>query len=501
VLTLGATVAVLLGTTLVVLIIAVTEQRDAGRIAFRSQQALTLMSRLETSLVAIESGLRDYVERYPEGELEPINSRLDAYPEQVRELAAQVSDDPGQRARVRDIATQIEGYVLRATPLIGVAKRDPQDAKLQLLYPQNRQRVEELGRDLRDLAVRERTLVGQREENAEAQSRVAIALGVGGLGLVFVIVVGGTWYLRKSLVRPVVKVAAAPRQLAAGDLSTRVPAHRADEIGDLARGFNTMADSLERGQAELERSNAELTRSNSELEQFASVTSHDLQAPLTTISMYAELLERRQGTDAGAGHDLINGIRGATTQARTLIRDLLEYSRAGRGDLQVEPLPVSHVVDQTLEALAGSVEAAGARIRVGSLPVVLADRSNLSRVFQNLIGNAVKFTRGKNPEVTIVSERDGDMWRIEVRDNGIGMDPENARRIFEPFRRLHGEEDYPGTGIGLAVCERIVEQHGGRIWVQSAPGEGSVFAFTMPAAELAPGESAESLEPPVAASR
>ena len=389
--------------------------------------------------------------------------------------------------------------MLRATPLIGVAKRDPQDAKLQLLYPQNRERVEELGRDLRDLATRERTLVGQREENAEAQSRVAIALGMGGLGLVFVIVVTGTWYLRKSLVRPVVKVAAATRQLAAGDLSTRVPAHRVDEIGDLARGFNSMADSLERGQAELERSNAELTRSNSELEQFASVTSHDLQAPLTTISMYAELLERRQGADAGAGHDLINGIRGATTQARTLIRDLLEYSRAGRGDLQVEPLGVQVVVDQTLEALAGELEAAGARIRVGSLPVVLADRSNLCRVFQNLIGNAVKFTRGENPEVTIAAEREGAMWRIEVRDNGIGIDPQYARRIFEPFRRLHGEEDYPGTGIGLAVCERIVEQHGGRIWVQSAPGEGSVFAFTMPAAELAPEGSAESLEPPVAA--
>ena len=215
--------------------------------------------------------------------------------------------------------------------------------------------------------------------------------------------------------------------------------------------------------------------------------------------MYAELLERRQGPDAGGSHDLINGIRGATTQARTLIRDLLEYSRAGRGDLQVEPLGVQVVVDQTLETLAGELEAAGARVRVGSLPVVLADRSNLCRVFQNLIGNAVKFTRGEKPEVTIVAEREGAMWRIEVRDNGIGMEPENARRIFEPFRRLHGEEDYPGTGIGLAVCERIVEQHGGRIWVESTPGEGSVFAFTMPPAELVAGDSAESLEPPVAA--
>ena len=113
-----------------------------------------------------------------------------------------------------------------------------------------------------------------------------------------------------------------------------MPAHREDEIGDLARGFNSMADSLERGQAELERSNAELKRSNAELEQFASVTSHDLQAPLTTISMYAELLERRHGPEPDGGHDLIDGIRGATTQARMLIRDLLEYSRAGRGELE-----------------------------------------------------------------------------------------------------------------------------------------------------------------------
>ena len=298
--------------------------------------------------------------------------------------------------------------------------------------------------------------------------------------LVLVVVVLGTWYLRRGVVRPIVKVAQATGQLAAGDLSTRVPSHREDEIGDLARGFNSMADSLERGQAELERSNAELKRSNTELDQFASVTSHDLQAPLTTISMYAELLVRRPDMSA----DLINGIRGATTQARTLIRDLLEYSRAGRGEIDLEPLEVERVVQQALEALAGAIETTGASVTVGSLPVVRADRSNLCRVFQNLIGNAVKFTRGDDPRVSIEAEPEGSMWRISVRDNGIGMDTASCERIFEPFRRLHGEEDYPGTGIGLAVCERIVEQHGGRIWVSSTPGEGSVFSFTMPAAEV-----------------
>ena len=139
-------------------------------------------------------------------------------------------------------------------------------------------------------------------------------------------------------------------------------------------------------------------------------------------------------------------------------------------------------------------------MRVGSLPVVLADRSNLCRVFQNLIGNAVKFTRDDDPEVVISAERESeDMWRISVADNGIGMAPENTRRIFEPFRRLHGEEEYPGTGIGLAVCERIVEQHGGRIWVESVPGEGSVFSFTMPAATITAKAAVRAQVPPVAA--
>jgi light-regulated signal transduction histidine kinase (bacteriophytochrome) len=269
-----------------------------------------------------------------------------------------------------------------------------------------------------------------------------------------------------------------------------VPAEREDELGDLARGFNSMADSLQRSRSELERSNAELTRSNAELEQFASVTSHDLQAPLTTISMYAELLERRHGAeDPDKGPALVDGIRDATRQARALIRDLLEYSRAGRGRLTLEEVQAARVVDQALEALAGAIEQSGTRVRVGSMPVVLADRANLCRVFQNLIGNAVKFTRGDHPEVRIEAEREDGAWRFAVSDNGIGMDPQQSQRIFEPFQRLHSEEEYAGTGIGLAVCERIVAQHGGRIWADSMLGEGSVFYFTLPAVDARPDDA------------
>gem|GEM_PF-1474976 len=502
VLLLSITVAALLGATLVVLIVVATSQRDAGRVAFRSQEALTLTSSLQDTLAASERTIRDLVEgdatRAPDG----VIPRLHGAPLQVDTLAELVSDDAKQLARVRTIATKVVSYQTRAIPLIELAQERPATARSLFRFrsKQTRREIKDLGSDLQELATqvsnRERILVRRGKNRAETQSRLAIGLGIAGLVLVLVVVIGGAMYLRRSIVRPVVTVARATGELAAGDLSTRVPAEREDEIGDLARGFNSMADSLERGQAELERSNAELSRSNAELEQFASVTSHDLQAPLTTISMYAELLERRPEMRA----ELIEGIRGATAQARALIRDLLEYSRAGRGELNVEPLPVELAVAQALEALAGILDATGARVRVGSLPVVLADRSNLCRVFQNLVGNAVKFTRRDDPEVSIDAEADGDMWRISVRDNGIGMDPDSARRIFEPFRRLHGEEAYPGTGIGLAVCDRIVEQHGGRIWVTSAPGEGSVFSFTMPAAEL-DGELRRPAPEPVAAGR
>ena len=503
VLLLSATVAVLLGSTLVVLIVVATGQRDASRVALRSQQALALSASLQTSLATVEKDRRAYIERRSERSKDQLLDTLRSYPAQQRRLTGLVSGDPAQLARVRQIGEKISIYALRSSALITLTDTDPEAAINQLSYDASNAAAASLARDLRALASgvsnRERVNVVRRQQDAEAQSQLAIGFGVGGLVLVLVVVAGGTLYLRRQVVRPVVDVAGATGRLADGDLSTRVVINREDEIGQLARGFNSMADSLERGRAQLEHSNAELQRSNGELEQFASVTSHDLQAPLTTISMYAELLDRQHAAGAGKGGELIDGIRGATRQARTLIADLLDYSRTGRGELSVEALHVGPVVEQALELLGGAIESSGAQVRVGSMPAVLADRSNLCRVFQNLISNAVKFTRGEHPEVCVEARQDGASWRFDVSDNGIGMDPQNARRIFEPFRRLHGEEDYPGTGIGLAVCARIVEQHGGRIWVSSTHGEGSVFSFTMPAAPADAVASDVACRPPVGA--
>ncbi|MGI9098470.1 MAG: sensor histidine kinase [Solirubrobacteraceae bacterium] len=495
---LSAAASVLVGLALVVLIVAVTSQRDAAQTASRSQEALAAGTQLENSLITIENGLRAYVASAQERLLVPVREALRQYPRQQRALARLASPDVAQRRRVSRIAEDIKHYIdFWARSIIGLARSNIERARSQLLTNDERQRrLEPISVEFAALYQREREVITTRQDDAKQSSARAQTFGIGALAFVLAVVVGFTLYLRRSIVRPVLTVAEATGRLAAGELHTRVPEEREDELGDLAHGFNAMADSLARGRAELERSNAELTRSNAELEQFASVTSHDLQAPLTTISMYAELLERRRGAERDGEPDLVDGIRDATQQARALIRDLLEYSRAGRGELSLEEVPGAVVVGEALERLTGTIEQTGAQVDVGDLPVVLADRANLCRVFQNLVGNAVKFNREGKPKVRIEAKRDNGLWRFSVRDNGIGMNPEHIQRIFQPFQRLHGEEEYPGTGIGLAVCERIIDQHGGRIWVSSSRGEGSVFYFTLPGTEQAEKVATQALKQP-----
>lgn len=475
-------VAVLLGGALVLLIVAVIAQRDAAASAYRAQQSLTAGNQLETSLVSIENGLRGYVASGRERFLAPAEAALSSYPAELERLDALISDAPGQHERVSAIGEGIDDYVdLWARPLIALAKEEPATARSVVVTRTGRQRLEEIRSGFHRLFTEERAVSRSRQRDAELRADVAVGVGVAAFALVLAVAAGIAVSLRRAVVQPVLELASATRRLSEGDLATRVPAQREDELGDLARAFNGMADSLQAGRRQLARRTSELERSNAELEQFASITSHDLQAPLVTISMYAELIERRHGADLDGGAPFLEAIRQATGQARELIRDLLEFSRAGRGEPELELVAAGEVVARALEAARGDIEQAGAEVVVEPLPTVLVERSPLCRVFQNIVGNAVKFARdGVRPRVTISAERQGDMWRFEIADNGIGMAPEHSERIFQPFKRLHGEEAYPGTGIGLAVCQRIVDQHGGRIWVDPRPGGGSIFRFTLP---------------------
>lgn len=278
-----------------------------------------------------------------------------------------------------------------------------------------------------------------------------------------------------------------------GLLSVALPADfAADEeecalFGELARdiAFALHGLEIEEGRSRAEESlrmvARDLKRSNQELEQFAYVASHDLQEPLRMVSSYLQLLERRYSgrLDADATEFIRYAVEGAG-QMKRLISDLLEYSRLGTSDRPFAPTDCEEVLERAMANLTVAIAESGAVVTHDPLPTVRADEQEFVQLFQNLLGNALKFRSAPPPRVHLSAARRGEDWLFSVRDNGIGIEPRFAERIFVIFQRLHGRDEYPGTGIGLALCRKIVERHGGRIWVESQAGGGAVFFFTIP---------------------
>ncbi len=237
---------------------------------------------------------------------------------------------------------------------------------------------------------------------------------------------------------------------------------------------------IRQAEAALRERTVELERSNADLGQFAYVASHDLQEPLRTVTGFVELLQMRYGDKLDDRANLYIGqaVGGARRMSR-LITDLLQYSRVGTHGAPLVPTSTQTAFEAARANLAAAADEAGATITADALPDVLGDEGQLTQVLQNLMGNALKFRGERAPEVHVAASETDTGWRLTVQDNGIGIDMEYAGQVFEVFKRLHGVGDYEGSGVGLAVCRRVIERHGGEIWVESTPGEGASFHFTL----------------------
>jgi signal transduction histidine kinase len=248
----------------------------------------------------------------------------------------------------------------------------------------------------------------------------------------------------------------------------------------ITRGVAVLEQLVATRTSELTKVNAALASSNAELEKFAYVASHDLQEPLRMVASYTQLLARRYKgkLDADADEFIGFAVDGAS-RMQQLILDLLSYSRLTTKGKPLELTDSQEACETAVANLRQSIADSGAVVEIGKLPRVWADKTQLTQLFQNLIGNAIKYRNEHKPEIHVYAEAEENRWVYAVRDNGIGIDPQYVERIFEMFQRLHTREEYPGTGIGLAICRKIAHRHGGRIWVESKPGLGSTFFFAI----------------------
>ncbi len=326
-------------------------------------------------------------------------------------------------------------------------------------------------------------------KNFKEQSTVYAVLAALTTALAILLLLTILHFYNKKIIKPILDLTDSAWKIAQGYLEYKPqPITQNDEVGRLTLAFSVMTDNLISANENLEKKikdrTRELERSNGDLEHFAYIASHDLQEPLRMVASYNQLLAKRyqDQLDEKANKYIEYSVDGAK-RMQAMINGLLEFSRAGAAELEVKVTDLSLQLDKVLHDLSGKIKENEADIRHMPLPSLLVNAQQINRVFQNLISNAIKFRHGKSVKINISVQQDESEAVFCVQDNGVGIDPNSFERIFNLFERVHDRQLYPGNGIGLAVSKRLVENHGGRIWLESAVGEGTAFYFSLPANE------------------
>ncbi|OLF10238.1 histidine kinase [Actinophytocola xinjiangensis] len=445
-------------------------------------------TRLEAALVNQETGVRGFALGAREDLLRSFVGGVEEQSDAARQLEPLLTDLPDAQISLSQVLARAESWrTVYADPTIAAVDAadgpaSPEPVQGQELFDGVRAAIDRLQHDLGEAKV---SATATLNRTSTTLNVVCVAIAVGFVLVVITLAIT----LRRAALRPVSQLAEEVRWVASGDFSHVVAVRGPQEVSELGDDVNRMREqildelaALRTAHAELDTRTQDLVRSNQELEQFAYVASHDLQEPLRKVASFCQLLQRRYGgqLDERADQYIAFAVDGAK-RMQELINDLLAFSRVGRISRELVTVSCDTIFEQAKANLATVIEQSGASVTAEPLPSVRAEVPLLTAVFQNLIGNAIKFHGDAPPVVAVTVRRDGDFWEFSVTDNGIGIAPEYADRIFVIFQRLHNKADYPGTGIGLAMCRKIIEHHGGTIWLDTGVESGSRFRFTLPA--------------------
>lgn len=454
--------------------------RAANRLNVHTYRVLLATNALDNSLTDIDADVRNFLLTNDTQTLKLYAAHRGKLETQWQKAYALVADRPAQQQRLQTLRTQTTAWWNHLQEAIDIRRATPDTARsLRLTTTTALARSRSLGQMravLEAMRQTEEDLLGQRQEEQEyLQGRTERTLWIG--AVFSVLLTGGLLALVASNTR---RLYETNHQLAHSNTQLEAARQAAENAQFAAEKAHRQIESAHQT---IERANRELQRSNEELGHFAYVASHDLQEPLRAISGCVQLLQRRyEGQlDARADQFIMHAVDGAQ-RMQTLINDLLAYSRVGTRDQQFSSIEVENLIAQVKRSLSAQITESGAQITQDAMPTIRGDAQQLEQVWQNFVSNAIKFRGDEPPQIHLGATRDeaNASWIFSVSDHGPGIEPQYFERIWVMFQRLHTRSEYPGTGIGLAICKKIIERHGGSVSVESEFGHGTTFRFSIP---------------------